>query len=218
MTVLYSALIDDASAAALAFTDQPFIVVLLAKTAALEARVAHGVNWPNYGLNFSPADMKPHCHWAWDWEKRKFDPTPKQAVTPELKRRSDLAAAKCEALREIVYELSVARYPMWKGVILQEHVYAKKRAQAEAFIAAGAPVDQALFYPYVLQYADLAGMPLVEAAQEIMFKARLDDDHLAKTELLRMKYFKLISAATTLEQVAPIVESFRRDTYKKSIF
>jgi hypothetical protein len=218
MSVSYSALIDEGSAALLSLTDQPFVVTLLAKSPTLEARVAHGVNWPNYGLNFSLEDMRPYCGWAWDWEKRRFSPTPRRAVTPELRQRSDLAIRKCEALREIVFELTVARYPVWRGVLMQEHVYAKKREQAQAFKLAGCPEDQALFYPYVLQYADLVGMPLAEAAEEILFKAQLDDEYLAKTELLRLKYFNLMKDATKVEEIEPIMKSFRRDTYAKSMF
>jgi hypothetical protein len=217
MSVAYSALIDDTSAAVLCLTEQPSIAVTLAKS-ALNARVAYAVNWPNYGINFSLEDMRPWHLWAWDWEKRRFDRTPGAAVTPELKRRADLAAAKCEALREITYELSIARYPVWRGVLMQEYVYAKKRDQALAFFNAGYPEEQAMFYPYVLQYADLVGMPLREAADEILFKANLDDEYLAKTELLRLKYFRLIRAATTPEEITPIVESFRRDVPQKSIF
>jgi hypothetical protein len=218
MSVAYSALIDDTSAAVLCLTEQPFIVVTLAKSSALNARVAFGVNWPNYGVNFSLEDMRPWHLWAWDWEKRRFDRTPGAAVTPELKRRAGLAAAKCEALREIAYELSIARYPVWRGVLMQEYVYAKKRDQALAFFNAGYPEEQAMFYPYVLQYADLVGMPLREATDEILFKANLDDEYLAKTELLRLKYFNLVKDVTKAEEIEPIVERFRRDTFKKSIF
>ena len=201
----------------LCLTEQPFIVVTLAKAAA-DTRAAHAVNWPNYGLNFSLEDMRPWYRWTWGWEKRRFDRTPEPAVTLELKQRAELAGKKCDALREIIYELSIARYPVYRGVLMQEYVYAKKRDQALAFFNAGYPEDQAMFYPYVLQYADLVGMSLREAADEILFKANLDDEYLAKTELLRLKYFRLIKAATKPEEIAPILESFRRDTYHKSMF
>jgi len=217
MTVRYSALIDETSAAVLCLTDQPFVVATLAKS-ALEGRAAHAVNWPNYGINFSLEDMRPWHRWAWDFDTRRFAPTPAPAITPALRERSALAILKSEALREIVYELSIARYPMWRGVLMQEHVYEKKRQQAEAFKLAGCPEEQAMFYPYVLQYADFAGLPLPVAADEILFKAKLDDEQLAKTELLRLRYFKLVRDATKTEEMAPILKSFRHETYRKSMF
>src|SRR5215471_21275788 len=216
MTAYYSALIHESSSAVLTITDQPFIVTLLAKSP--EAMPAWAVNWPHYGINFSLADMRPYHRWAWDREKRRFNPTPEPAMTSELKLRSELAIKKADGLREIIYELSIARYPIWRGVLMQEYVYAKKREQAQAFITAGCPDDQAMFYPYVLQYADLIGMPLQTAAEEILFKASLDDEYLAKTELLRLRYFNEIKKATKVEEIEPIVENFRRDTSKKSIF
>jgi hypothetical protein len=192
---------------------------VLAKSPPLEAEEAHGVNWPNYRKNFplEKVDSQTYPHWIWDGTARLFSPTPPELVIPELRQRSALAVKKCRALWEVIYELSALRYPVWRGLILQETVYAAKKAQAEKYKDAGYPKD-ALPYPYVLHYAEVSGLALRDAADEILFKARLDDETLARSELLRLKYFNLIKAAMATDELKSILDQFRSEAYGKSWF
>jgi hypothetical protein len=138
-------------------------------------------------------------------------------LTEELQQRSEMAVRKCSALFEIVYEISVARYPIWRGLILQEQVYVSKKLQARRFKDMGYPELDLLLYPYVLQYADFSGLTPREAADEILFKARLDDDFLLKTEGLRLKYFKLVADAAEAETLASIRGEFRQEIYRNAV-
>ena len=113
--------------------------------------------------------------------------------------------------------VSRGRYPVSTGVLFQETVYLTKKAQASAFKEAGYPEDDILEYPYIIQYADFANIPLKQAADDILFKARLDDELLAKTELIRLKYFNAIRSARTVEEVAPIYEAFTRESYRNAL-
>ena len=212
----YSALVDAATSALLVLSSYPYVVSYLAKSPSLEAEEFHGVNWPHYREKFpiKEGGYLSYPGWTWDAHTRRFSPTPEELITPELKQRSLLAVKKCSALWEMVYELSVSRYAMWRGPILQETVYLTKRQQALAY----REEHDILRYPYVLQYAELAGLTPRAAADEILFKGRLDDELLARTEFLRLKYFNQLRDAATVEEIEPILRTFRRETYGKPLF
>lgn len=212
----YSALFDGSTTALLALSIYPNIISFLAKSSSLEAEQAHAVNWPNYRQNFTLVEQDPKTFptWAWDIETRRFSLTPKHLVTAELRRRSDLAMKKAGALAEVSYELSVARYPVYRGVLLQEVVYAAKKEQAQRYNDLGHQEADLLQYPYVMQYAEFAGLTPQAAADEILFKAKLDDDVLLTTELMRLKYFNAIEAAP-MERLDLILKQFRLEIYKR---
>lgn len=220
MTAPVSALVDASTSALLALSSYPYVVSYLAKSPALEAEEFHGVNWPHYRKNFHLKDENSRIYpnWTWSLETRRFSPTPAELITTELLQRSTLAVKKCSALWEMVYELSVSRYAMWRGPILQETVYLTKRQQAQAYRDDGYPEGDILRYPYVLQYADFAGLTAQSAADEILFKARLDDELLARTEFLRLKYFNLIRDVGKVDEIAGILRTFRRETYRDPQF
>lgn len=215
----YSALIDASTSALLALSTHAYVVSFLAKSQPLEAEQAHGVNWPNYYKSFplEKADYRTYPNWTWDQNTRLFSPTAENLVTSDLRQRSDLAVRKSAVLREIIYELSVTRYTVWKGPLMQEAIYLTKKMEAEKFRDAGYPEDKILSYPYVLQYADFAGFTMREAADEILFKARLDDEFLAKTELLRLRYFNSIRNAATSDDITRVLTEFRREIYGKRL-
>jgi hypothetical protein len=214
----FSALVDASTSALLSLSTQPNIISFLARSQPLEAEEWHGVNWPNYRSNFILANEahKAYPNWTWHETARLFSPTAKELLTDELKRRAALAVRKCSALQEIIYELSVARYPLWRGLIMQETIYQTKKTQAQRFKDLGYPEIDILLYPYVLQYADFAGLTLRAAADEILFKAKLDDDGLLKSELLRLKYFNLVRDAE--DGLDTILKDFRWDMYRRSAF
>jgi hypothetical protein len=208
----YSALVDTATLTLLALSRYPYVVSILAKGQTLEAEEAHGVNWPNYRRSFTIIDdPKNYPDWTWDQRTRKFSPA---VPSPALKERSALAVSKCQAIWEIVYELSAVRYQVWTGLILQESVYRAKREQAQKFLDDKCPTERLPDYPHVLYYSEWAQLEPDEAAQEILFKAKLDDDLLAKTEIVRLKFFDLVRKATARD-LPGIMEDFRREAYRK---
>ena len=212
-----SALVDTFTHALLALSAYPAVVSVLAKSQSLEAEQWHAVNWPNYQQRFPPAGMVPQAYPSWKWEggdKRQFVPMRKDLVTAELQGRSQLAVVKSDALGRIVYELSMLRFPVWRGVLMQEAIFIIKKTQAEQYKQAGYPDTADIFnYPYVLQYAEVSDLHPRQAADEILFKAKLDDDVLLRTEFLRLKYFKLICDATKMDEFEPIMRDFRHDAY-----
>lgn len=174
-----------------------------------------GVQYPNYTIAFDllTADGEEFPEWAWDRRTRLFGRTSAVALTEELRQKARLAQTKQLQVLEVMRQLSLARRRISTGVEFQDRVYLAKKLQAESFKASGYDERGALAYPFVLQYAEFAGLPLKDAADEIIFKASLDDQHLANTELLRMRYLRMIGEAQSLADLRTIRTAFSRDMY-----
>ncbi len=174
-----------------------------------------GVQYPNYTKAFDLlfADSAEFPEWAWDRRTRLFGKTSAVALTEELRAKAKLAQTKQLMVLEVMRQLSLARRRVSTGVEFQDRVYLTKRQQAERFRDAGYDESTSLEYPFVLQYAEFAGMPMKDAADEIIFKASLDDQHLANTELLRLRYMQMIAEAPTLAELQNIRNAFSRDMF-----
>ena len=121
------------------------------------------------------------------------------------------------AVGNVMRELSFVRGKIWTGVAFQETVYAEKQREAGKFRNAGYREEDIMEYPLIVQYADFAGTSLREAADDILFKAKLDLEHLAKTELLRLRYFKKIREAKDPAELREISMALYRDCYHATI-
>jgi hypothetical protein len=148
--------------------------------------------------------------WIWDTKKQTFKKTASDSVDELLRNNAILASRKLSVIGRIMGILSSVRYEVSTGVMLQESVYLSKRIQAKEFKDAGYDEKLIVNYPYVFQYADFLGTTFKQAADEILLKAKFDDDLLAKTELLRLTYFEKVKKADTAEQLNVILRDFIR--------
>ncbi len=165
-------------------------------------------------LDVATIDSANYTQWTWSkGVDRLFVPTPASVLTPEIKLRSQLAVAKAEIISRIMSSIGYMRAPVGTGVLFQEAVYTNKRREAERIKESGYVTDAPHRYPYVVQYADLAGVSIKEAVDEILFQAELDDQLLAKTETLRIRYFNRVKKASTPEEVHVLFLDYRRDSY-----
>lgn len=206
----YAGLIDAPSGALLMLSADRYIVAFLTMCTP-DTFASWGVNYPNYlSEPFPLAGMGPETYpkFTWRGPLRRFIPTPPELLTDRLWHTSALATKKAYALFEMVLVISNARALLHSGVLMQESVHLTKRAQAEQYRAEGFPETDRLRYPYVLQYAGVLGVPMKEAALEILFKAQLDDEVLARTEATRLKFFGKLKTAT-LDTIAALMTEFR---------
>lgn len=210
----HDSLVDAETNAVLALSSYPATIVFL-NGSMIDTKTAVSVQYPNYATSFFLLREKPEKlpEWSWNQKDRVFVPTSPLALTESLRTKAYLARTKQEAITRIMRQITQARFKVTTGIEFQETVYLTKKQQAQAFKDAGYDESSILQYPYVLQYADFAGMSLKEAADEILFKANLDDEYLASTELLRLKYFSKIRDVTSAEELRPILEEFHRDCY-----
>lgn len=170
--------------------------------------------YPNYphGLRIQPIDDS-SAHLSWNGKARLISDTRPDVLTNELHARSRLANAKSRAVAHMMLSLAAARVKISTGIPLQETVYMTKKLQAQKFKDLGYDEHEILAFPYVLQYADVANISLKEAADEILLKARLDDDVLAKTEMIRLAYFNRLRHAKAPAEIPLILKEFDRESY-----
>lgn len=214
---VHSALIDSSTRAVIAVSDNVAAIQFLNESMMDTFHVIN-VTRPNhiYALPFR-SDEPSLVHWVWDVKARAFKPTHPDVITPELRAQSELAMKKMRAVTHIMTRISMARLRTAPGIQLQDTVYQTKKDQAYAFRDTGYDEARVFEFPYVLQYADFADIGFREAADDIVLKAKLKDDFLAKTELLRLSYFKKLKNLTDAKDIRPLLEAFGREAFTNSI-
>jgi len=150
-----------------------------------------------------------YTDWMWIRESRRFEPTHRSLVTPELVDKAALTRAKLQALGEIALDIKRERDRLAVPVKYQESVYWEKKAQAKAFKDSGHDAARIADFPYIAQYAEFAGISVHQASDDILFKAQLSDDILLRTELTRLTFFNRLKQAADMEQVALILRDFQ---------
>lgn len=212
----YSALVDANTRVVLAVSDNIPAISFLNE---LYMDTFHMTNivWPNYqnGLPFE-LQLPSYVHYTWNFPARRFEPTRPDVITPELLAQSHMGMKKLRAVIHIMHVISIARSRIESGIVLQETVYITKKLQAQAFRAGGYDERSIFQYPYVMQYADFADIPYRDAADDIILKAKLDDDLLSKTETLRLTYFDRLKKITDAKDITPLLESFAREAFTNS--
>lgn len=227
MPIPYSAIISSANFCLLAISKSPSAITFLEENIPDTYRV-NSANYPNYVARsffkrdpFFIARLDPsrYPEWTWSSKTRLFVEARPDVVTEEIRALSRLAVAKCTTIEKIIRDLTAARYKLRSGVDFQETVYMMKRFEASALQASGSYDDDdvAMKYPFVTQYADVAGIPLEQAAADILFKSKLDMEVLLKTEQIRLKYLRQIKEAKTPEELPHIYEAFTRNLYVNAL-
>lgn len=217
----YDALLDSTTNAVLTISSNPAVIVFL-KECMTDTLHAQSVNYPNYTnpksfflTPFFLASVKPknYSKWTWDLKNRLFSKTKTELVDNNLLTRSRLAENKKQVIDKIITNISLVRSNARANINFQEMIYFTKKAQAKAFKDSGYDESSIIEYPYVIQHADYAGITARQAADDILFKAKLGDEFLAKTELLRLRYFNKVKKAISSEELTAIYEEFIRDCY-----
>lgn len=160
-----------------------------------------------------PIDGYPKWRWSNDFRNPGFSRLPKDLVTEELRARSRLSMAKAAAIGRVMAGVSLMRSSVGTGTLFQETVYMSKRLEAERLKLNNYSTDSLIEFPHVVQYADYADISIREAADEIIFQAKLDDQLLARTEIFRIRYFNKIKDAQTPAEIKNVMDDYLRDSY-----
>jgi hypothetical protein len=211
----YSALLDYATDAVLVISPYVSSIVFLTEC-MLDTRHAVAVQHPNYTKSLFLTSLDPEAYpkWRWDRQSREFVETRPDVLTEDLIARSRLAVRKVRVMSQIVFHINAARLELRTGVDFQETVYLTKAMQAQRLKAANYSEDLVMESPFIVQYADFAGISLEQAVEDILLKAKIDEQHLARSELLRLVYFNRLKSATSPEQVNGICDEFMRECYR----
>jgi len=215
----YIALLDDSTKAVLVIGNTLTGLAFLQECTPNTSYIPF-VNDPHYTKTFLGSSflssMKPEDFpkWTWNKDRRVFVKTAKNILTNELKGRSSLAYQKYLAINVVITNLNVARNEIMTGVRFQEEVvYPQKKFQAERFQKTGYDANRIADFPYISQYADFENISYKQAADDIIFKAKLDDQNMINTELLRLVYFQKIREANSPKQLSSVLDTFRSDIY-----
>lgn len=211
-------LVDSSTYATLAVSNLPSVIALLSEWVP-DVRCVWFANHPNYLKDFFILRIPPNEYpqWTWAEKARVFTHTPAAVLTPALRAKAELADAKAGAISTITLSVNEIRFQISTGYLLQDSIYLTKRQQAEAFRNGGYDESWITEYPYVLQYAIHDNCSFKQAADDILFKAKLNDAFLAKTEGLRMKYLERLRRASNLTEIPVIRKEFLWDCNKAQI-
>ncbi len=221
LMVMWHALVDIGSKAVLTISPRIPVVVFL-RECIIDTTYATNVNAPHYTRSWTHAESfflargnpDNYPQWTWNKKERTLVRTRDDILSSYIIERSRLATAKARVISDILTSISIMRLPLQSGIDFQETVYIEKRRQAQRFKDTGYDDAAALDAPYVLQYADLKEYSLQQAADDILFQAQLDEDRLVKSEFVRMKYLELVRAAKKPEEMPPLLEQFRNESFK----
>ncbi len=216
-TAMYSALIDIETNAVLTVSTNSHAILFL-KEAVHNSYAAIGVQFPNYTTHFPILLDKPSAFVEWSWSRhaRRLVATDPVRINDVLRERSNVAHVKLQAVLYIIIKLSLARMSAAGGVAHQDAIYLSKKGQAQHFKDAGYVESLLAELPFVEHYAEVSRLTSRQATDEILFKAKLEDERLAKTEYMRLLYFAKLKRAETCEDVARVSEEFLRDTEKNA--
>ena len=162
-------------------------------------------------VEIKAAGPRMYPEWSWDPRNRVFTRTNPAIITEQMRERAVLAAKKGEIISRATYLINRSRDKLNTGFLFQPSIYGKKQRQARILKTSGFDLKRAGSIHYVVQYAEESGMSLREAAEDILFQAQLCDEHLLKTEKVRLSLFGKIKRARTPEELDDIMERLQRE-------
>lgn len=207
-------LIDVGTGAVLTAT--PFVSITNFLTSCVrDTNQATANDHPYYSTSDFAVSIAPNEYpqWTWSHKSRSFSRIRSDILTEELRARARLACAKRDAIGRIIYNINRTRQQALSGIILQSEIYFDKKMQAQTFKSLDYDESRLMQFPYVLQYADFKHISPRQATDEIILKAKMSDEHLSKTELLRMRYFEKIATAASPDDMPGIIADFIKDCY-----
>lgn len=216
MSSSYSILIDSETNIVLAAGSRPYVIELLREESPDDLRHVAFVRFPNYTKSLFLRTVSPRELPLWTWEERDrlFVATAETSLTDTLKDRSLLLMEKYRVLCRIVNNLNIIRGVVDSGVSLQEMVHFSKRLEAQRFKDAGYPEESIESYPYTDQYAYFMHISPEQAADDILFAAKLTQELLLHSERLRLKYFDRMKRTRNREEVLSVWKDYSTEVHR----
>ncbi len=159
--------------------------------------------------NIMGSGIRAYPEWSWDNSIRVFKKTNPAIITEDLRERAIFVAKKVAAITHAIVTTNLQRGKIATGLFLQDVIYSEKKKQAQSLKDGNFDKQSMAKAPYVVQYADISRIPLQQAAEEILFRAQLDHEYLAKTEGVRLALFKKIKLAKTSNEIDTILTTYR---------
>lgn len=142
--------------------------------------------------------------WSLSFETRTLSKTPEILCTQERMIRAELIAARAQAYTTLMTNVGYARMKIAYEGVLQSFTYYEKEREARECRDCGYDETLITQWPYVFQYATLAGIPLKAAVNEILFKAELRHEAAARIETVRMQHTQKLWHTTDITEIKRI--------------
>ena len=206
----YNALIDTGSNTLLVigrdFQIMSYLSEYILDSFVVGIPVTNRINEKFYDMLFNSKE----CY-EYKWNQKMGMVEKNKNQTDSLKAKSMIAFQKYKYLSSISKKIEDIRHVTKRTMLFQETIYLAKKYQADRFKDKGYPDGDILDYPYVLQYADYKNISYKQAAEAIIFKAKMSDSLLARSESLRLKYFNRIKDAKSKEEIEKTYADFMLD-------
>lgn len=159
------------------------------------------------------ADPRRWPEWSWDRTHITFKITNFAIISETMRERAALSKSKASAIDAVRYSVNHMRSKINTSLWFQESIYSEKVRQARNVLAGEGDAGRSDSVQYVAQYAEHCGVPLRQAAEEILFQAQLDHNFLAKTEKIRMALDKNIRRAKSSDEIEACLSEFFKDGF-----
>jgi hypothetical protein len=177
--------------------------------------VLHSKEKSSQLLHASPSELVGHIFHRQSGSVVKLDKS-KAKATKEILSHCELLSSRSRYLNRVTRVVTRARNRFAPSEKYADLVEILRRDQAVKFRDAGYDESMIQDCLFVFQYAQVKKMTPQEAAEEIIFRFKLFEASLWKTEEIRMKYYDLFSNAKTVEETHEFFQEFIREYYLNS--
>ena len=146
--------------------------------------------------------------WEWVYKPSLMTNNLVHVGGTSVMERSQFLQQKLWVYYDILSLLNYARARVSPVLNQQDMVYLEKERQAR-LVREGNTTDCQM----VRDYADFAGCSLIQAADQILFKAELTRDVYANTERLRMTYLRDLRNCSNTEDIITLKDRMHRESW-----
>jgi hypothetical protein len=172
-------------------------------------------------LNYTPSFILRGCHtiqelesittinyWLWAVDVNRNMIMKPEMLNPLKIKEYRMMAEKAASLDYMYSVLFAYRRSIQKELPFQDLAYFYKEREAQLILAGNQTIDEC---PFVQPYADIRGISLMEAANEIVLHAKMMRIKLADSERIRTKYQHMIVEEREINLIPDIVYEFKKE-------
>lgn len=119
-----------------------------------------------------------------------------------------LHVEKAAVLDEIYQRILHYRRPVMNTLNMQDAIYQMKYDEAIEIKNSANPIEDPWQWPLVNDYANLQGVTLKDAAEEIIFQNKIFKSRLSNTETIRIKYTRAVKHCNNILELDKIINQF----------
>ena len=165
--------------------------------------------WMNSPSSKLPRNFDVTRPWqcSWDPNSQTFSIN-SQPMDYDLLYKYNLLAEKSALIDRINHNIYNHRRYLWNDELLQLTVYHMKYLSAQEVLRTPNAEQTPQQWPLISDYAELAGLSLKAAAEEIAFQYRLWETRISNTESLRLRSIRAVRDCTDILEISKLLKNF----------